>query len=32
MSDCITAFEYEGGIIALDSGMVRPLMAACYLL
>ena len=32
MSDCITAFEYEGGIVALDSGMVRPLMAACYLL
>jgi glyoxylase-like metal-dependent hydrolase (beta-lactamase superfamily II) len=32
MSDCITAFEYEGGIIALDSGMNRPLMAACYLL
>ena len=32
MSDCITAFEYEGGIVALDSGMNRPLMAACYLL
>jgi len=32
MSDCVTAFEYEGGIIALDSGMYRPLMAACYLL
>jgi len=32
MSDCITAFEYEGGIIAIDSGMVRSLMAACYLL
>jgi len=32
MSDCITAFEYEGGIVALDSGMVRPIMAACYLL
>ncbi len=32
MSDCITALEYEGGIVALDSGMVRPLMAACYLL
>ncbi len=32
MSDCITAFEYEGGIVALDSGMVRSLMAACYLL
>ena len=32
MSDSITAFEYEGGIVALDSGMVRPLMAACYLL
>ena len=32
MADCITAYEYEGGIVALDSGMVRPLMAACYLL
>jgi glyoxylase-like metal-dependent hydrolase (beta-lactamase superfamily II) len=32
MSDCITAFEYEGGIVALDSGMVQPLMIACYLL
>ncbi len=32
MSDCITALEYEGGIVAVDSGMVRPLMAACYLL
>lgn len=32
MSDCITAFEYEGGIVAVDSGMVRSLMAACYLL
>lgn len=32
MNDCITALEYEGGILALDSGMVRPQMAACYLL
>jgi len=32
MTDCITAFEYEGGIIALDSGMAGPLVAACYLL
>ena len=32
MADCITALEYEGGIVALDSGMVRPQMAACYLL
>jgi len=32
MSDCITAFEYDGGIVALDSGMVRPLMIACYIL
>ena len=32
MSDCITAFEYEGGIVALDSGMVWPLMTACYVL
>jgi len=32
MSDCITALEYEGGITAIDSGMVRPQMTACYLL
>ncbi len=32
MAVCITALEYEGGIVALDSGMVRPQMAACYLL
>jgi glyoxylase-like metal-dependent hydrolase (beta-lactamase superfamily II) len=32
MTDCITALEYEGGVIAIDSGMVRPQMAACYLL
>jgi glyoxylase-like metal-dependent hydrolase (beta-lactamase superfamily II) len=32
MTDCITALEYEGGIVAIDSGMVRPQMAACYLL
>jgi len=32
MTECITALEYEGGIVALDSGMVRAQMAACYLL
>ena len=32
MADCITALEYEGGIVAIDSGMVRSQMAACYLL
>jgi glyoxylase-like metal-dependent hydrolase (beta-lactamase superfamily II) len=32
MSDCITALEYPEGIVAIDSGMVRPQMAACYLL
>ncbi|MDH3787368.1 MAG: MBL fold metallo-hydrolase [Xanthomonadales bacterium] len=32
MNDCITALEYEGGVLAIDSGMVRPQMAACYLL
>jgi glyoxylase-like metal-dependent hydrolase (beta-lactamase superfamily II) len=32
MADCITALEYDGGIVAIDSGMVRPQMAACYLL
>ena len=32
MTDCITALEYEGGINAIDSGQVRPQMAACYLL
>ena len=31
-NECITALEYEGGIVALDSGMFRPQMAACYLL
>jgi glyoxylase-like metal-dependent hydrolase (beta-lactamase superfamily II) len=30
--ECITALEYEGGIVAVDSGMVRHQMAACYLL
>jgi len=32
VANCITAYEYDGGIVALDSGMVRPQMAACYLL
>ena len=32
MVDCVTALEYEGGIVAVDSGMVRPQMAACYIL
>lgn len=32
MNECITALEYPGGIVAIDSGMVRPQMAACYLL
>lgn len=32
MGECITALEYENGIVAIDSGMVRPQMAACYLL
>jgi glyoxylase-like metal-dependent hydrolase (beta-lactamase superfamily II) len=32
MAECITALEYEGGVVAIDSGMVRPQMAACYLL
>jgi glyoxylase-like metal-dependent hydrolase (beta-lactamase superfamily II) len=32
MNECITALEYDGGITAIDSGMVRPQMAACYLL
>lgn len=32
MNECITALEYEEGITAIDSGMVRPQMAACYLL
>lgn len=32
MNECITALEYEGGITAIDSGMIRPQMAACYLL
>ncbi len=32
MADCITALEYEGGVTAIDSGISRPQMAACYLL
>jgi len=32
MMDCITALEYEGGVTAIDSGVIRPQMAACYLL
>jgi glyoxylase-like metal-dependent hydrolase (beta-lactamase superfamily II) len=32
VNECITALEYEEGITAIDSGMVRPQMAACYLL
>jgi glyoxylase-like metal-dependent hydrolase (beta-lactamase superfamily II) len=32
MSETITSLEYEGGILAIDSGMVRHRMAACYLL
>jgi glyoxylase-like metal-dependent hydrolase (beta-lactamase superfamily II) len=32
VNECITALEYEHGIIAIDSGQVRPQMAACYLL
>jgi len=32
MAGNITALEYEGGVVAIDSGMVRPQMAACYLL
>ena len=32
MTDCITALEYEGGVVAIDSGMFRRRMAACYLL
>jgi glyoxylase-like metal-dependent hydrolase (beta-lactamase superfamily II) len=32
MTPNITAYEYAGGIIAIDSGMVRREMATCYLL
>jgi glyoxylase-like metal-dependent hydrolase (beta-lactamase superfamily II) len=32
MNECVTALEYPNGIIAIDSGMVRPQMTACYLL
>jgi glyoxylase-like metal-dependent hydrolase (beta-lactamase superfamily II) len=32
VNECITALEYEHGIVAIDSGQVRPQMAACYLL
>jgi glyoxylase-like metal-dependent hydrolase (beta-lactamase superfamily II) len=32
MNECITAFEYPQGIVAIDTGQFRPQMAACYLL
>lgn len=32
MAECILAQEYPGGVVVIDSGMVRPQMAACYLL
>ena len=32
MTDCVMAREYDGGVIAIDSGLLRPEMAACYLL
>lgn len=28
---CLEAIEYPGGVIAVDSGLLRPRMAACYL-
>jgi glyoxylase-like metal-dependent hydrolase (beta-lactamase superfamily II) len=31
-SECMTVREYAGGILAIDSGVIRPQMAACYLL
>ena len=31
-TECITVLEYSGGICAVDSGMIRPQMAACFLL
>ena len=31
-TDCIIAREYPGGVVAIDSGIQRPGMAACYLL
>lgn len=31
-ADSIQAREYPGGVVAIDSGMLRPGMAACYLL
>jgi glyoxylase-like metal-dependent hydrolase (beta-lactamase superfamily II) len=32
MNDCLSVFEYEGGVFAIDSGFGRDRMAACYLL
>jgi len=32
MSTDVTAYEYEDGVIAIDSGLFRREMAACYLL
>jgi len=31
-NDCISASEYAGGVLAIDSGFVRDRMAACYLM
>jgi glyoxylase-like metal-dependent hydrolase (beta-lactamase superfamily II) len=31
MTECITALEYTGGVTAVDSGLVRPQMACCYM-
>lgn len=32
VSNAFNATEYAGGVVAIDSGFVRPRMAACYLL
>jgi glyoxylase-like metal-dependent hydrolase (beta-lactamase superfamily II) len=32
MNENIIALEYPGGVVAVDSGQLRPQMAACYLL
>ncbi len=32
MAECISATEYPGGVVAIDSGQVRAGMACCYIL
>jgi hypothetical protein len=31
-TDCISVNEYAGGVLCIDSGLMRDRMAACYIL